>query len=99
MILKKVKASQRRRRLRILTSSSKEILLHISRDLKTVIKHTQFLKQTIQLHDSLNDLSTKHMKSFLKRIMIETHNQKLLTRDLHEMQKITAARLKRDSLS
>ena len=39
------------------------------------------------------------MKSFLKRVMIETHNQKLLTRDLHEMQKTTAARLKRDNLS
>ena len=99
MILKTVKISQRRRRLRISTSSLLKSLLHISRDLKTVIKHTQFLKQTIQIYDSLNELLTEHMKRFLKKIMTETHNQKLLTRDLHEMQKITAARLKRDSLS
>ena len=39
------------------------------------------------------------MKRFLKKIMTETHNQKLLTRDLYEMQKIIAARLKRDNLS
>ena len=40
MILKTVKISQRRRRLRISTFSSLKPLLHISRDLKIIIKHT-----------------------------------------------------------
>ena len=98
VVLETVKASQRRRRLRTPTPPPLEPLLHTPRGPKAVIKHTQFLKQTIQIYGSLNELPTEHMERFLKGVMAEAHNQKLLTRDLHEVQEATAARLKRDSL-
>ena len=81
MILKKIRVTQLRRRLRI-SSFTSEFLLHTSRKFNSVIKHDETFQKTLKIYETFINIKFIHIERFVKKIITETHNQNVLTRNL-----------------
>ena len=96
IVLKKVRANQLTRALRISSSFSLS-LLHTSKKPDSIIRHDRMIQKKLAKIDHYDEIDLIHMNRFIQGSMTATHTLDITVRDLQIIQKAAASRGKRDS--
>jgi len=96
IVLKKVRANQLTRALRI-SSPSPLPLLHTPKGSDSIIKHDRMIQKKLAKVGHYDEIDLIHMNRFIRGSMTAAHTLDITVRNLQVIQKAAASRSKRDS--